>query len=145
MCLENRTARRKEEQTWGARRHCNPQTHLSPEFLPWGARLLCQLALSREETEGKTLYWRSEPLGLLSALLCLGGCKDTAKVEVLRKNFSLSFLFNLFYWPRVDLQCSTNLCHTAKWSVIHRDALFFIFYFTVVYNRMLTIVPCALL
>ena len=51
-------------------------------------------------------------------------------------------LFNLFCGSIVDLQCCVNFCLQQSDSVIH--IFFFIFFSTMVYHRILNIVPCAI-
>ena len=48
-----------------------------------------------------------------------------------------------FYWSIVILQCCVNFCYTAKWFSYTYIHSFFIFFFIMVYHRILTIVPCA--
>ena len=60
-------------------------------------------------------------------------------------SFLLSFK-NSFYWNIVALQCCINFFGTAKWfsHACTHTHFFLIFFFTMVYNRVLNRVPCAI-
>ena len=144
MCLENRTATREEEQPWGAGDTEIPKSIFLRSFYP-EAHAYCVRVLSvGRKPKGRLYTGDLNPRACSHCYFAWVAARTQLRLKSLENNFSLSFPFNLFYWPRVDLQCSTNLCHTAKWSVTHIGALFFIFFSIVVYKRTLTIVPCAI-
>ena len=62
--------------------------------------------------------------------------------------FLSCFLKNLFYWNIVDLQCCVSFWCIAKWfkhTLIYSFYVFFFTFFsTMVYSRILNIVPCTL-
>ena len=52
-----------------------------------------------------------------------------------------SYFFNVFYW---SIQSCVNFCGMAKWfCYTNIYILFFIFFFIMVYRRILNMVPCA--
>ena len=53
------------------------------------------------------------------------------------------FFFKEFYWSIFDLQCCVNFCYIAKMCVCV-CVFFFIFISAVVYHKILSIVPCAI-
>ena len=105
-----------------------------------------------EDCSGEAKPWREEVARIVLVDRALNGGFLAEGAHTLHLKWAISNIQPFyFYWSVVDLQCSGNLCCTAKWlSYTHIDILFLIFFSIMfitgywVYSLSYRLGPCCL-